>query len=182
MDTDLDEGSRQAGTGEISIPVLHDLVERDVIVERPGLTARAQPILLAAEASAGKLWNDLPDLLPAPRDDVDRPAQRVPPEEHGWPTDHLHPLGVLKRNQVEVDLLDGRLVDPDPVQKHAEPLGKASDGRNRESPQREIRLKWVALLVLKCHARESLESVRQDRRADRLDLGIRQDLDAARHP
>src|SRR5207247_933920 len=94
----------------ITPAVLCDQAARDVVVERRHGAAEPEPKFPVAETSTFHLRHELAALLTSPRDDVERAAERVPAEERGRPANDLDPLDVVERDQIEVDLFDGRLV------------------------------------------------------------------------
>src|SRR5205823_5753898 len=152
-----------AGAGEVPEAVLERLGEREGVVQRSRRAAEAETVVAAAEAPGGDLGDDLADLLAPACDHVDRPAQRVPPEEDRRAADDVDSLDVLEGDQIEVHLLHGRLVEADAVEEDAQPRRQAGDRRDRESPEREVRLKPVSLLTLQRDARKALERLRQHR-------------------
>src|SRR5439155_822856 len=151
------------GGGEVSEAVLERLGEREGVVQRSRRATEAETVVAAAEAPGGDLGDDLADLLASARDQVDRPAESVPTEEDRGAPDHVHALDVLERDQIEVHLLHGGLVEADAVEEDAEPRRQAGDRRDRESPEREVRLEPVSLLALERNARQTLEGLRQHR-------------------
>jgi hypothetical protein len=156
--------------------------ERDVVVERPGFAAYAEPVVLAAEAAGLYLGDDLAGRLAPPRDDVDGRAQSVAAEEHRGPADHLDTLHVLEGNEIEIELLHRGLVEPHPVEEHADALGEAGHRRGREAAEREGRLEGRTLLVLQRDAGLALEEIRQDCGPARADLAPLEEVHGARHP
>src|SRR5712692_7818722 len=134
------------------------------------------------EAAALDLRDELAGCLSAPRDDVESAAERVPAEEHRGPANHLDALHVAEWDQVEIDLLDGWLVQADPVEEDADSLRETRDGRSGESAKSEGRLERVALLVLERDARAALEKIGENRRARRSELLAFDDIEWARQP
>src|SRR5207247_9597153 len=68
----------------------------------------------------------------------------------------------------------------DAVEEDAEPRRQAGDRRDRESPEREVRLEPVPLLALERNARQTLEGLRQHRRRITPDLRPGERVHAAR--
>src|SRR5437764_982014 len=144
---------------EVAVAVVARVGERERPVEGARCASETKAQVLTAEAPGRDLGDDLARLPPPPRDHVDRAAERVAPEEDGRAADHLDPLHVLERDQVEVHLLHRRLVEPHAVEEDAEALRQSRHRRRAESSEREVRLEAVPLLVLERGARKALEDL-----------------------
>ena len=145
----------------------------EVVVERAGGPPEAQEVVLPAEASSRDVRHQLESLLPPPRRDGDGRAERIAAEQHRCSPDHLHGLGIVQRDEVEVHLLHGRLVDADAVEEHAHPLREPGHGRGEESAEAQVGLIRVALLVLERDSGQPLEGIGQDPRSTgRMSLSV----------
>src|SRR5207302_5650840 len=112
----------------------------DVVVERPLGATEPQTILLPAEATPLGLRHDLTHLGTAPGDDVEDSAERVAAENGAGAAKQLDAFDVVERQQIEVDLLHGRLVHPYAVHEHADPLRRAGDRGALKAADREVHL------------------------------------------
>ena len=115
--------------------VLPGLGARKVVVERRLRAGKLQLVLLLAIASYGDLGGERAVRVPTSGGEVDDPCQRVPPEHNRRSPDYLDPVEILVRQQVEIEFLRGRLVDPDAVEKHAQPLWGTGHGSALKPPQ-----------------------------------------------
>src|SRR2546428_7329988 len=131
------------------------LGEREGVVQRSPRAGGAETVVAAAEAPGGDLGDDLADLLAPACDHVDRPAQRVPPEEDRRAADDVDSLDVLEGDQIEVHLLHGRLDEADAVEEHDQPRAYNAVRRDLGYPARKQRPEPEFLLTLQLHARKA---------------------------
>ncbi len=178
----LDESPREPRGGEVPVAVFLDMSERDAVVEWTGLPAGLDPVALPPEAAELQLGDDLARRLSAAGDDVEGSPEGVPAEQHRGASDHLDPGHVLQRDQIEVDLLHGGLVEANAVEEHADALGQAGDRGGGEAAQDEIRLEGIALLALEGDARLALEHLRQPGGVTGLHLRPPEGVHRARDP
>ncbi len=129
----LAEDVREAAVGFIAEAIFHELATGKVVIDRPFGPAEMDPVFLAAEAAARDLWDDLSLRAATLGDDVERAGQGVPAKYGYRPPDQLDPLDIVEGEKVEVDLLDGRLVHPDAIDKDADPLGDPGHRRRGET-------------------------------------------------
>src|SRR3989442_9258514 len=124
--------------------------------------------------------SDLASLAAPARDEIDGAAERVAPEQGRGAADDLDSLDVVEWNQVEIHLVDGRLVEADPVEEDAQALGQPGHRGRREPSKRQARLEAIALLVLQGDPGKALEHIRQHRGLRRRDVARGDGVDAAR--
>ncbi len=101
------------------------------------------------EAAAGQLNLGLVVATAATGDDVESPCQRVAAEGSDGSADHIDPLHVVQRDEVEVHLRRIRLVHADPVDEDAEALRQADHRRHAEAAKREVGLRGGAQFVVR---------------------------------
>ncbi len=146
-EADLPEQLGEPRVRRIPPAVLLRLGPGQVEVDGTRPAGDPDPVLLQARAPRRDFRGCRAALLAAPGDEVDRAGERVPAEDDRRSRNHLDAIEVLGGQQVEVDLLGGRLVDAHAVEEHAHALGDAGDGGGLEPAQGEIRLVRVPLLV-----------------------------------
>ena len=151
------EGSAKPHRGLVPPAIFPRIRPCDVVVDRSLGAANLRPVLLQAEASPRELGHDREGRAPTPRDDVQCSPQRVPPIEDRGSADDLDALEVVEWDEVEVDFFDRRLIDPHPVEKHADALRNTRHRRHLKPADREIWLGGVALLVVQSDAWQSCQ-------------------------
>src|SRR5438132_2140993 len=95
--------------GLLAPAILVEVRAGGVVIDAASGASDVQSIFLPAEASALSLGDGVDPRRSALRDQVDRAAERVPPEDRPGPAVDLDAFDVVERDQVEIDLLRRRL-------------------------------------------------------------------------
>ena len=164
---------RQARARDVAPAVRAEIAARNVVVEGPDHPPGLSPGLPPAEAASGQLDLGLAARATAARDYVQRAGEGVSTEGTGGSADHLDPLDVVQRDQVEVDLCGVGLVHPHPINEDADALGQTNHRRDGEAAERDVRLIRRAQLVVGVDAGQAAQRVRNRENAGRTDLVVR---------
>jgi hypothetical protein len=136
------------------VALLGEAAGRQVAVERPEGPGHAGVGLAVPPAGGLQLSLGLQVVAAAAGDDVDGASEGVAPEDRARAADDLDALDLGQRDEIEVDLLRGRLVEPHPVEEDADPLRQPGDRADHEAPHAQVLLEPVPLLVAEVDAGE----------------------------
>ena len=178
---DLREELSDSRLRDVAPAVLAEERAGDVVVEGRRRPSDLQAVLLAPEAPALDAGDDLVHGRPASRDDVDDAAEGIAAEQRGRAADHFQALDVVERQEVEVDFLHRRLVDPHAIDEDAQPLRFARDRCGPEATEREVHLPRIALLIVRRHAGQTCQRFLERHGAGGAEPIARHDIDRRRN-